>query len=139
MLQFLLDTDHLTLLEHGHPPLKHHLLLQPRGSVGFTVVTVAESLRGRLAALGRAPDGAARIARWRYFLDTLQLFQQFPLVPFDQVAENRFQQLLSLRLRIGTQDLMIAAVALANNVVLLTRNRRDFGRIPGLRLDDWSV
>jgi tRNA(fMet)-specific endonuclease VapC len=35
--------------------------------------------------------------------------------------------------------LKIAAVALANNIVLLTRNRRDFSRIPGLRIDDWSV
>lgn len=139
MLQFLIDTDHLTLLEHGYPPLKHHLVTQPPGSVGFTVVTVAESLRGRLATIGRARDGTARIVGWRYFLDTLQFFQQFPLVPFDRAAENRFQQLLSLRLRIGTQDLMIAAIALTNNVVLLSRNRRDFGRIPGLAMDDWSV
>ena len=139
MLRFLLDTDHLTLLEHGHPPLKRHLGMQPPWSVGFTVVTAAESLRGRLATIGRAPDGAARIARWGFFLGSLQLFQQFPLLPFDQAAENHFQQLLSLRPRIGTQDLMIAAIALANGVVLLTRNRRDFGRIPGLALDDWSV
>lgn len=139
MLQFLLDTDHLTLLEHGFPPLKRHLLVQPQGFVGLTVVTAAESLRGRLAAIGRAADAAARIARWRYFLETLLLVQQFPLVPFDQTAETQFQQLLSLRLRIGTPDLMIAAIALANKVILLTRNRRDFGRVPGLALDDWSI
>jgi tRNA(fMet)-specific endonuclease VapC len=44
-----------------------------------------------------------------------------------------------LRLKVGTQDLKIAAIALAYNIVLLTRNRRDFGRIPGLRIDDRSV
>lgn len=139
MIRFLLDTDHLTLLEHGHPPLKHRLGMQPHGAVGFTVVTAAESLRGRLAAIGGARDGARRIARWGYFLDSLQIFQQFPLVPFDHAAEASFQQLLSLRHRIGTQDTMIAAIALANNLIVVTRNRRDFGRIAGLRIDDWSV
>ncbi len=51
MLRLLLDTDHLTLLEHGHPPLKLHLASQPQGTVGLPVVTVEESLRGRLAAI----------------------------------------------------------------------------------------
>jgi len=60
-------------------------------------------------------------------------------VPFDAACENQFQQLRALRLRVGTQDLKIAAVALANQLVVLTRNRRDFGRIPGLAVDDWSV
>jgi tRNA(fMet)-specific endonuclease VapC len=139
MLLFLLDTDHLTLLEHGHPPLKRHLHAQPHGSVGLAAVTVAESLRGRLATIGRARDSATRLAGWSLFLDSLHIFQQFPLVPFDQAAENRVQHLLSLRLRIGTQDTLIASVALANNVVLFTSYRRDFSRFPGLRIDDWSV
>ena len=139
MLQFLLDTDHLTLLEHGHPPLKLHLTAQPQGSVGLSVVTVEESLSGRLAAIRGARDGAARIARYRSLQNTLQLLRQFPVVPFDQAAEDCFQQLWALRLRIGTSDLKIAAITLANNLILVTRNRRDFGRIPGLKLDDWSV
>jgi hypothetical protein len=46
---------------------------------------------------------------------------------------------ITLRLRVGTQHLKIAAIALANHVTLLTRNRRDFARIPGLGVDDWSV
>jgi tRNA(fMet)-specific endonuclease VapC len=65
--------------------------------------------------------------------------RQFPVVPFDQAAEDRFQQLWSLRLCIGTSDLKIAAITLVNNLILVTRNRRDFGRIPGLKLDDWSA
>ncbi len=139
MLQFLLDTDHLTLFHHGHGALEQHLAGQAPGAVGLAVVTVEECLRGRLAALAGAPDGAARIARYAQLIDSLQLFQQFPVAQFDQPAENQFQDLRSMRLRVGAQDLKIAAIALANNLVLVTRNRRDFGRIPGLGLDDWSV
>jgi tRNA(fMet)-specific endonuclease VapC len=100
---------------------------------------VEESLRGRLAALAQAPDGKARIARYALLQHSLQLFQQLPIVPFDQASENHFQNLRAMHLRVGTQDLKIAAIALANNLILLTRNRRDFGRVPGLALDDWSV
>jgi tRNA(fMet)-specific endonuclease VapC len=92
-----------------------------------------------LAAVASARDGPTRIRRYALLLASVRLLNQFPLVPFDQAAENQFQQLLALRLRIGTQDLKIAAVARANNLVVVTRNRRDFGRVPGLRLDDWSV
>ena len=139
MLQFLFDTDPLTLYHYGHPPLGQRMALQPQGAVGVGIVTVEESLRGRLAALARAPDGPARIARYAQLEQSVQLFHQLPIVPFDRASENHFQQLLAMRLRVGTQDLKIAAIALANNLVLLTRNRRDFGRLPGLLLDDWSV
>jgi tRNA(fMet)-specific endonuclease VapC len=139
MLQFLFDTYHLTLFDHGHPPIQQHLAAQLPGAVGLTVVTVAESLRGRLAAIAKAADGPARIARYGLLIDSLRSFQQFPVAAFDQSAEVQFQQLLAMRLRIGSQDLKIAAIALANQHTLCTRNRRDFGRVPGLVLKDWSV
>ena len=137
MLRFLFDTDHLTLYQQGHPPLGQRLALQPPDVIGVSVVTVEESLRGRLAHLGRAADGPTRIRRCALLAETVQLFHRFPLVSFDQAAENLFQQFRPVH--IGTQDLKIAAIALANNLVLLTRNRRDFGRVAGLVLDDWSV
>lgn len=61
------------------------------------------------------------------------------MLPFDTSALERFQGLWLLRLRIGTMDLKIAAIALAHDATLLTRNRRDFAKVPGLRLDDWSA
>jgi tRNA(fMet)-specific endonuclease VapC len=139
MLRFLFDTDHLTLLQHRHALLLNRLASQPPDAVGVNAVTVEESLRGRLAALSQARDGPMRILQYRHLLETLELLNRFPPVPFDQAAEDRYQHLLALRLRIGTQDLKIAAIALANNLVLLTRNRRDFGRVPALTLDDWSL
>jgi predicted nucleic acid-binding protein len=60
----------------------------------------------------------------RYLLDTghVTLFQHgHPLI------------------RIGTQYRNIAAIAVANHVILVTANRRDFPRVPGLTLGDWSV
>ena len=74
-----------------------------------------------------------------HLLDTLNLFQQFQIVPFDMSCEVSYQQLRGMRLGVGSQDLHIAAVALVNNLTVVTRNRRDFGRIPGLALADWSV
>jgi tRNA(fMet)-specific endonuclease VapC len=139
MAQFLLDTDHLTLLEFGHPPLLRRLVRQPPTLAGVSAATVEEALRGRVNALGRATDGPMRIRRYAQLLQTVQLLHCLELVPFDQPAEDQSQHLRGLRLRIGTQDLKIAAVALANRLTLLTRNRRDFARVPGLVLDDWTV
>ncbi|MCE7988051.1 MAG: type II toxin-antitoxin system VapC family toxin [Caldilinea sp. CFX5] len=60
------------------------------------------------------------------------------MLSFDATAAIQFRHLQQQRLRVGTQDLRIAAIALANNCTLVTRNRRDFERIPELRIEDWS-
>jgi len=50
-----------------------------------------------------------------------------------------FRKLQASRVRIGTMDLRIAAIAIANDATLLTRNLSDFGKVPGLRAEDWSA
>jgi tRNA(fMet)-specific endonuclease VapC len=50
-----------------------------------------------------------------------------------------FDDLMTRRFRVATMDLRIAAIALANNSVLLTRNVRDFGKVPGLTTEDWTA
>jgi tRNA(fMet)-specific endonuclease VapC len=72
-------------------------------------------------------------------VNTVWLFNQMPIAAFDLACEAHYQQLRGQRVRIGTQDLRISAVALVHNLTLLTRNRGDFGRVPGLRIDDWSA
>jgi tRNA(fMet)-specific endonuclease VapC len=66
-----------------------------------------------------------------------KLLAGFPIVSYDQPAEDEFQLLRVIR--IGTQDLQIASIALANQLIVVTRNRRDFSRVPGLTIEDWSV
>jgi tRNA(fMet)-specific endonuclease VapC len=61
------------------------------------------------------------------------------ILPFDDAAIAKFQELWIQRVRIGTMDLKIAAIALANDATLVTRNTVDFSKISNLRLADWSV
>ncbi len=137
MPRYILDTDHLTLFQHGHSSVVRRLALYPAGAVGICIVTIEESLRGYLALLARAADGPTRIQRYASLSKIVQFFTQFPLVPYDQPAEDWFQQLHAVR--IGMQDRKIASIALANQLVLVTRNRRHFARIPGLVPEDWST
>jgi|SRR5579884_4181883 len=139
MSRYLLDTDHWTLLEHGHAPLRARLAALPSEDVAISALTVEEGLRGRLAVLSRRLDGEGRIRAYARLVETVRLFSTLPTVPFDAAAEAVFQDLHSRRLAIGTQDLKIAAVALAHKLILVTRNRKDFGRVEGLTLEDWSA
>ncbi len=61
-----------------------------------------------------------------------------PVVPFDLACEQKFQELRAQGIRVGSQDLRIASTALVNDLVLVTRNTRDFMKIPRLRVEDWS-
>ena len=63
-------------------------------------------------------------------VDAAEAFRLFPIVPFDSASESEFQHLRAARLRVGTLDLKIAAIALTNGLTVLTRNRNDFGRVP---------
>lgn len=67
------------------------------------------------------------------------VWKRHPLLSFPEPAILRFENLRSLRLNVGLLDLRIAAVALENGLTVVTRNRRDFGRVPGLATEDWSV
>jgi len=68
---------------------------------------------------------------------------QFLSLPFNDVAADMFGRIradLEARgMPIGPYDLQIAAIALINNLTLVTHNTSEFGRVPGLSLDDWEV
>jgi tRNA(fMet)-specific endonuclease VapC len=66
-----------------------------------------------------------------------EYFNRFTIAPFDQASADRFDALKGTKLRVGTMDLKIAAIALVNDALLLTANRRDFEQVPGLRFENW--
>jgi len=129
----------LTLFDHSHLIVWRHFVRHLPGYVGISAVSVEEYLRGRLAALAKHQSGPLQVQAYSRLVESLQLFQHFFLVGFDAVCETRYQQLRKLRLKVGSQDLRIAAIALVHQLHLVTRNRRDFTQVPGLTLEDWSV
>ena len=62
----------------------------------------------------------------------------YRIAPYTPAADAEFIRLRSQKVRIGTQDLRIAAIALAVGATVVTRNARDFAQVPGLLLDAWN-
>jgi tRNA(fMet)-specific endonuclease VapC len=69
----------------------------------------------------------------------LRDFAAAPILPFDAAAAATFDELTSRRLRMGTMDLRIAAIAVSLGLVLLTRNVGDFGEVAELKTENWTV
>ncbi len=139
MSLFVLDTDHLSLYQRNAEPLLSKLLSRPPDELAITIVTVEEQLRGRLAQIRKATTAAHLNECYRWLGATVDQLARLPVLYFDDKATTLYETLLLQRVRIGTQDLRIAAIALGQNAVLLTRNSRDFSRVPGLQLDDWTI
>lgn len=139
MIRFLLDTDHIALQERAHPALLARLREQEPDGLAVSIVTVQESIRGRMALLGRQPSSARLVEAYRHFHAAVRFFQSINIVAFDLDCAQRVEELRALRLRVGTLDLRIAATALVHGFTLVTRNRQDFGKVPNLTIEDWSV
>ena len=60
------------------------------------------------------------------------------ILDFDEAAIARYDDLRQQKVKIGKTVLLIAAVALQNDAVLVTANLRNFKKIPGLHVEDWS-
>lgn len=111
----------------------------PRGLVGTTAISMSEQMRGRLAVTHAARTFVALESAYNALLATHEYYCDFPVLPFDAESAAVFQRLTARRLHIGTHDLRIAAIALANDATLVTSNRRDFERVLELRIEDWNV
>ena len=67
------------------------------------------------------------------------MLAKFPIYPITESAIATFDGLLRAKLNVSGNDLRIAAIALELGTTVVTNNLRDFGRVPGLRVEDWSV
>ena len=136
MTLYILDTDHVTLHQRNHPQVIARIQKTIPEELATTVVTVEEQMRGRLAQLNQSRINLS--LAYEQLRATANYFCDLTILPFDEAAQQQYQRLRSQKLRVGTLDLRIAAIALTQNATIVTRNSRDFEHIPGLKIEDWS-
>jgi tRNA(fMet)-specific endonuclease VapC len=105
--------------------------------VVLSVVSVEEQLRAWLAQIRRVHDARKLVYPYDRLIRLIDTLRKWDIARWSEPATDVFQRLRSGRIRIGTQDLKIASIALANDALLLSANLRDFEKVPGLRVEDW--
>jgi tRNA(fMet)-specific endonuclease VapC len=136
---FLLDTDTLSLLLRGHPRVTERVA-RAAEEVAITLITRTEILQGRFAFVLKAEDSDKRLQAQQRLRESEDDLNRFTVVSIGPRAAEEFDRLrTNKRLKtIGRADLLIAAEALSARATLVTRNRKDFGRVPGLVTENWA-
>ena len=80
---------------------------------------------------------ARQVSAYSALIGLFEYFRKYKIIPFDERAASQFDELKGTKVRLGSMDLKIAATALANQALLLSANRSDFDRVPGLRIENW--
>jgi tRNA(fMet)-specific endonuclease VapC len=138
MTKYVLDTDMLTLVQENHPTAGRRFLEHVPEEVAITVLSVQEQLWGWYSQLRKAKS-AERLA-WAYgrLTNNVRFLSRLQVLTYDMPAIKRFENLRKLKPKIGRMDLRIAAIVLENKSILVTRNVRDFKKVPGMVIEDWS-
>ena len=139
---YVLDTDDLSLLERGNAEsltLQMRLEQVPHKSIATTIVNYEEQMRGWLARAAQANTPEQMLTAYARLQGHIETFAGIPILPFSAKAAFEFARLRQAGVCIGMMDMKIAAIAIAHNATVLTRNVSDFGKVPGLSVEDWSV
>jgi tRNA(fMet)-specific endonuclease VapC len=141
-MMLILDTDHLVEYQKGTSAEAHRLkerLVQQSQPFGTTIISVEEIMRGWMAAIRRVREPRDQVNAYLKLRRLFQFFAVWHVLDWDESAAQEFDRLRLAKIGVGTMDLKIASIALSRNATLLSRNRGDFERVPGLVVDDWLV
>ncbi|MEX1184782.1 MAG: type II toxin-antitoxin system VapC family toxin [Gemmatimonadota bacterium] len=131
----LIDSSILIDHERGRLDIGSRIASREDESFFLSVITASELLHG----VHRAADPLRRAKR-SAFVEAI--LDDFPVLGIDLPTARShaglWAELASRGALIGAHDLWLAAVAVARDLTLVTMNVRDFGRVPGLTVEDWS-
>lgn len=134
MARYMLDTDICSyIMKRSHPALLERIRSVPISDQAVSVVTVAELLYG--VKLSARPKQAR--AAFNEFIRHLEVLHWSA-----EAAEHYADIRANLKLRgemIGANDLLLAAHARGLKSVFVTNNVREFSRVKGLKVENWSA
>jgi tRNA(fMet)-specific endonuclease VapC len=143
----ILDTDIISLVQRDDNReglrVRARIAQLPRHELtAATIITYEEQIQGWFAAmsLARKPprDPDREIEVYARLVKHIGNYRNIHVLPFDRRAVNQFEKLRTQKIRIGTNDLKIASIALSLDATLITRNLHDFVHVPNLRIEDWT-
>jgi len=141
-LSLMLDTDLISILQSQTLPaydrLQSRLNLHPLNAIQATIISFEEQFRGWMSFLNRSRSSDEVLKAYSRLGAVLRYYCDSNLLPFEAQAQVYFADLRRQRVQIGTLDLRIASIALATHSTLLSRNLRDFRKVPGLVVEDWT-
>ncbi len=132
MLTYLLDTNIVIYTMKNRPQKVKTRFQQHHGRMGISAVTLGELVFGA--------ENSKQVER--NLADIEAFASRVEVLPFDNKAAYHFGQIRAALYRlgqpIGAYDMMIAGQARATGLILVTNNAKEFKRVPGLLLEDWS-
>ncbi|MBX3287866.1 MAG: type II toxin-antitoxin system VapC family toxin [Acidobacteria bacterium] len=138
----ILDTDCVSLLQRENilkaSKLRENLGRFSVDEIFTTIITFEEQMRGWLAYINRDQSIEHQIFGYKKLHAALNDFKVANVLDFNEAAASFYKQLKADKVRIGTMDLKIASIALANDAILVSRNLSDFEQVPSLRVQDWT-
>lgn len=133
-MKYLLDTNVcIRYLNGSSEVIKKKLeFINPRD------VTLCSIVKAKLFyGANKSARPSSNLNKIRYFTD------QFTSLPFDDRAALTYGNIRSSLEKtgrpIGPNDLLIASVAISNDIILVTHNTKEFQRIKGIKVEDWEI
>ena len=111
----------------------------PDESLFYPIIAFHEQMLGANVYISRARTPRDFVRGYQMLERILTDFSLAQVLPFDDPAVRKFEELRAQRVRIGTMDLRIASIAITRGMIVLTRNTVDFRAVPGLSVEDWTV
>src|SRR5207302_3460126 len=105
--------------------------------LAIPIVAVEEQCKGWLAKLHRTRDIHQQITPYKRLAELFDFLAEWDIVPLSQAAADLFEQLRRQKVRVGSQDLKIASIVVAEDALLLSAKLRDYQRVPDLRVENW--
>lgn len=140
MSQYILDTDHVSLILCNHPLV---IANAAQHRIAVTIVTVQELFNGWVSRINEPTQVHRLPTLYSKLWTTVKYLQTVEILNFTPEADTCLKQLLKnhplLRKNRLQKDMRIAAIALSLNATVVTRNQRDFGQVPELTIADWSM